>query len=136
MISSHVVDGCHYPDFVYIKAIRTSVAARSYEGKSLEEIRDQYGDQVAQNVYWCAAHGNDLTRPVAHNYHIVENCIDLEISTDIRSLATEVFMFILPNEFTVACEKLCVLSMRFHDYDQYCRDQFIRRAFAKIYGVA
>ena len=49
------------PEYVFLEPILTRIPTRSYEGKSLEDIEKDYGADVAQNVYWMAAHGHDLT---------------------------------------------------------------------------
>lgn len=55
----------HKPPYSYLKPVINGVSYDKYENLSIEEIREQFGDNKAQWVYFMATKGIDLTKPPA-----------------------------------------------------------------------
>lgn len=70
----------------YKKAMKLPISFNKYEGKSLEEIKNQYGEICAQHVYTMAArHGIDLTaRKVSSTTVPTETYVDIRFETHER----------------------------------------------------
>lgn len=52
----------HMPPYTYLKAKIADVKVNRYEGLSISEIKDKYGKEEAQWVYFMATKGVDLTK--------------------------------------------------------------------------
>ena len=51
-----------FPQYVFSKPIYEQIPFFDFEGKNLEQIKQEYGKEVASAVYWSACHGNDVTK--------------------------------------------------------------------------
>ncbi len=51
-----------FPEYVFVAPAQEDMPTKFFLGKSLEEIRDEYGDETAQAIYHLACNGVDLTK--------------------------------------------------------------------------
>lgn len=97
-----------YTRYVYRLPVMVPIEmTRDYTNKSLEEIRDQYGSEVAAGVYWSACHGNDLTKKVNEPNMPVKEVINVGVV----HTQDRIELYLLSNEYNQATEDLNVFVL-------------------------
>lgn len=112
------VDARRPSDYSYLKAEPGEVTFNRYEGKSLEEIRKQYGKDTADMVYSVAAMGGgDMTKSKITDGLPPEprqvKDIMLRRRECRQSDTTVVEVILLHNEYTAAAEDRKVRELHF-----------------------
>ena len=95
-----ILDGRHPPaldGYTYRIPILSKINPRDISGLSLEEVREKFGDDAAQNMYFDACHGLSSDKVVDEPGFIDVNAADMAFDTGHDGFLE---LYVLPNEFT------------------------------------
>lgn len=95
-----------YPQYIYSKVIFEPISFFNFEGKNLEQIKQEYGKEISSAVYWSACHGNNkkIQPPQCKKEDVIE--------LDVKKIMETVKIFLKANTYTEAKEDMCISKIK------------------------